>query len=293
VAALFTNTTNIVYQPAAGSGSFTTAQNIFAAATPQWDKLYIGGALTGLLTPTRINIIGSGATMSSGANMQAYVGGRTRPSWQMRAADADDIDIAFDAGFNGTHWLSESSNSNMLIHKDNVVLQFMYASGFGVGAEITAWQEAAAITSSGGGRFQAKNLIFTTAYTVTQQLLDRYQYDTTLTATWTGAPFGSGNSVLIYPLRLGRIIHLTLLELTGTSTSATSFVTNALISELRPTDGTYYQHVTVVDLGVQQTGLVTITTAGIITISKADGAAFSAIGTAGYRRISISFERMA
>ncbi len=117
---------------------------------------------------------------------------------------------------------------------------------------------------------------------------EKYDQSLTSTFTWNGSGGTSGAST-IRAAREGRsvTIHINGPQAT-TGTSSTSFTSNtALPTWARPFGNSSSYVVAILDNGTTSAGLLTIDTAGVITIAKFGGVSFTNTATAG---LAVNFD---
>jgi hypothetical protein len=103
----------------------------------------------GTNTPnTRLDIRGTDSNYGSGPHIDFTTNADTHRQLQFLAFAHDNVNITFDAYFNGANWVSSHAGSNFQLRKSSTGLRVYGASGVTVGSTVT-WNEQLAVGAAG------------------------------------------------------------------------------------------------------------------------------------------------
>lgn len=104
---------------------------------------------------TRLDIKGTVSNYATGPNIDFTTSADAYRAFQILPYAHDNINIGFDAWYNGTNWTSGDAGSNFLVRKNGDLLQFLRATPVAAGSTIATWNLELAITNDGFVQFGA------------------------------------------------------------------------------------------------------------------------------------------
>lgn len=135
------------------SGSNTTDSIIFVTGSnPISEKVRIqgnGNVGIGISNPSYMLSLRGTDSSTSGPHIAAYTSVDSYPTSHIVNWTHNNVNIALDAYYNGTSWLSSTSTGNFLLSKASGLLSFQTASNVAAGVAIT-WSNILSIQASSG-----------------------------------------------------------------------------------------------------------------------------------------------
>jgi len=156
LAALESRFEALIVRDRPGSKKFGVGRIPFGGATGTltddanlvWDntnkRLGIGNASPN----TRLDIRGTDSSYGSGPHIDFTTSADAHRQLQLLAYAHDNVNISFDAYFNGTNWISSHAGSNYQIRKSNAGLRVYGAASVTAGNTVT-WAEQFSVTPNG------------------------------------------------------------------------------------------------------------------------------------------------
>lgn len=148
-------------------GNFTSGGILFGgtdgviasdASNLYWDNTNDRLGLGTNAPNTKLDIRGTNASYGSGPHIDFTTSADVYPQLQILPYAHNNIQIAFDAKFDGTNWKSSDAGSNFRIGKTSNILGLYYDSGNTAGNNVASWGEAFGIGVDGYARFGGVNI---------------------------------------------------------------------------------------------------------------------------------------
>jgi len=102
---------------------------------------------------TRLDIVGTVSSYSAGPHIDFTTSADAHRAMQILPYAHDNINLTFDAWFNGSNWVSGDTGSNYQIRKSGDTLQFFRSTGITAGTTIASWLLDLSIASDGFVQF--------------------------------------------------------------------------------------------------------------------------------------------